>query len=38
MQDRLLEEAKKKIASTPEAAPLVQPPKTEPSETRYGFA
>ena len=29
MQDRLLEEAKKKIASTPEAAPLVQPPKTE---------
>ena len=32
MQDRLLEEAKKKIASTPEAAPLVQPTKTE-SET-----
>ena len=29
MQDRLLEEAKKKIASTPEAAPLVQPPKLE---------
>ena len=30
MQDRLLEEAKKKIASTPEAAPLIQPtPKTE---------
>ena len=30
MQDRLLEEAKKKIASTPEAAPLIPTPKTEP--------
>lgn len=30
MQDRLLEEAKKKIASTPEASPLIQPaPKPE---------